>query len=113
MGIEFTCRLLHIHVGGIERCFYGIFIARSIKMLIQYACDSGGVGARRLCLCLSFLSLLLSFSLYSASKHVRAHLGNCYQRALFGALLMCALSAAPPSYPLPGRQPLLCSACTL
>lgn len=60
MGIEFTCRLLHIHDGGIERCFYGIFIARSIKMLIQYACDSGGVGARRLRLCLSFLSLSLS-----------------------------------------------------
>lgn len=41
--------LLHISL-GIERCFYGIFIARSIKMLIQYALRF------RLC----FLSLLFS-----------------------------------------------------
>lgn len=44
-----------------------------------------------------FFSHSVSLTL-SASKLVRAHLGNCYQRALFGALLMCALSAARLSY---------------
>lgn len=54
--------LLHISL-GIERCFYGIFIARSIKMLIQYALRFRR--ARRLWLC--FLSLPLFLSLPSLS----------------------------------------------